>query len=79
MATHRVRLSVPQVDVGNADLRFDIEQDGTRFGVLQVSRGSVEWLPSPKAKNGFRLGWSRFDELMQTHGREVKVRKQPRR
>ena len=70
MAKHDVRLQVPEgIPVGNRDFEFKVEQDSTHLGWLKVSRGAVVWQPARK-RTGFRMSWSRFDQLMREQGLE---------
>ena len=70
MATHEVRLQVPEgIPVGNRDVEFKVESGGEHFGWLKVSKGAIVWQPARK-RHAFRMTWSRFDELMKDRGRE---------
>jgi len=67
MAKHDVKFTVPERPLGRADVEFAIKRDGEALGRLKISNGTVEWVPKNKA-HGFRLGWPKFDELMQKNG-----------
>ena len=38
--------------------------DGTVLGTLAVSNGSIVWFPRGTSY-GYKMGWAKFDELMQ--------------
>jgi hypothetical protein len=38
---------------------------------VQISKGSIDWKPSPNSKARYRLTWEKFDEIMQTHGKAI--------
>jgi hypothetical protein len=38
---------------------------------LLVSKGAIVWRKKWKSKRGRKLGWARFHELMQEHGRRI--------
>lgn len=61
-------------EIGLSDACFRVRGDDGMIGELQVSKGSVVWFPSD-AKKGFKLGWFRFDKLMQDEGMKCEKRK----
>jgi hypothetical protein len=63
---HRVAFSIPERDLGVADVKFNVMQDGAKFGTLEVSRGSVVWYPRDK-KVGHRLTWIQVDQEAQKY------------
>jgi hypothetical protein len=67
LAQHDVNFTIPERPLGKADVEFRIKRDGEVVGRLRVSNGTIVWVPKNK-KYGLRLGWLKFDELMQTHG-----------
>jgi len=69
MADHDVNFTIPERELGKADIEFRIKRDGAAFGRLRVSNGSLVWVPANKTY-GHRLSWSRFNELAQEHGEE---------
>jgi hypothetical protein len=40
---HEVRFSLPERELGKADIEFKIKKDGKAFGTLQVSKGAIVW------------------------------------
>lgn len=72
MPQHEVELKIAHaVQVGNVDLEIPVKRDGKPLGRLKISRGSVDWIPSPKAKAGYRLNWTDFADLMETRGNPI--------
>ena len=63
MAKHDVSFTLPRRSLGVADVKFLVKTDGNKVGTLAVSNGSLVWFPVGK-KNGYKIGWKRFDELM---------------
>ena len=46
MATHAITVHPSRpLEVVNADLIIEVTSDGEKFGQLQVSRGSIDWVP----------------------------------
>ena len=73
MAVHQVDITLPKRELGRADAIFDVKADGEVVGALHVSRGAVVWFPSG-ATYGYKLGWAKFDELMQENGTRSEAR-----
>jgi len=74
MAKHDVSFNVPQRSLGKTDIDFVIKIDGTNFGKLAISNGSVVWFPRG-SKNGIKVSWKRFDEMMQENAGRFERRK----
>jgi hypothetical protein len=71
MATHDIAMKIPQlVFVLKTDVEIEIRENGSLLGTLHISKGSIDWKPRKK-QHGLRLGWSRFDTLMQAHAKKV--------
>ena len=69
MAQHDVTFTIPERALGKAekaDLEFKAKRNGDMVGRLKVSNGTIVWVPK-NAQYGFKLGWVKFDELMQEH------------
>lgn len=64
-------LDVPNVPIGKKDVVFLIYKGrgkrGGKIGELRVSQGAIVWRGKYDLK-GRKLGWARFDDLMQEHG-----------
>jgi hypothetical protein len=64
VAKHNVSFSMPERDLGRADVEFLVKQDGVVLGTLAVSNGSLVWFPRGTSY-GCKMGWTKFDENMQ--------------
>jgi hypothetical protein len=64
---HDVKFSIPERELGNADIQFNVKRDGQKVGTLKVSKGSLVWVPKDNTY-GYKMGWSQFDSLMQKDG-----------
>jgi hypothetical protein len=73
VAVHQVDITLPRRELGRTDAIFDVKADGVTFGALHVSRGAVVWFPSGTTY-GYKLGWAKFDELMQGNGTRNEAR-----
>jgi hypothetical protein len=67
MAQHDVTFTIPERELGKADIEFKIKRNSQRIGRLKVSNGTIVWVPK-NAKRGYRMNWLKFDALMQEHG-----------
>ncbi len=47
---------------------FVVWSDDLKLGELQVSKGSIDWLPG-NGRTRYRMRWERFNELMKKEGR----------
>lgn len=70
---HEVQFSIPERQLGNADIEFTIKKNGKKFGTLKVSKGSVVWVPKDNTY-GFKMGWDRFDANMVAEGTREKAK-----
>jgi hypothetical protein len=71
MPSHEIEMQLPAQTILNADATITIWSDGAVLGRLQVSKGSIDWIPGRAVKAHKRLSWERFDELMKAYGRDV--------
>jgi hypothetical protein len=69
--------NLPSVELGNTDLSIVVKDDGGTVGHLLISRGAIEWRPRNHSVHR-RLGWKRFDSVMEEKGRPVKRATNPR-
>ena len=68
MARHETRLDIKHgISVVNTDIEVEVRADGKRLGTLKISRGSIDWITSPKHIPR-RLTWEQFAELAEVHG-----------
>ncbi len=66
---HEVKFSIPERELGKADIEFKVKRNGKKFGTLKVSKGSVVWVPKDNTY-GFKMNWNDFDEQMTTKGKK---------
>jgi len=69
MADHDVSFTIPERDLGKADIEFKVKRNGKAFGRLRISEGSLVWVPVNK-QYGFKLRWTTFDEMAQRDGEQ---------
>ncbi|WP_371424431.1 hypothetical protein [Tardiphaga sp.] len=69
MATHRVLITTPPLEVGKADIRLDIKKDDEKLGELRVSHGSAVWFPNGNTY-GYKLSWSKIAKLFEEQGQK---------
>jgi len=69
MATHDVTIDLPTRLVLRSDVTFVVWSNEEKLGELQVSKGSIDWLPA-KGRYRFRMRWEKFNELMKD-GRRI--------
>lgn len=69
--SHEVKVSMPDRDLGKADIEFSVKKNGKKFGTLKVSKGSVVWVQKDDTY-GFKMWWTAFDEMMRANGRHEK-------
>ena len=71
MANHAVKFTVPERELGRADVVFGVKVDGEHLGRLKVSNGAVVWVPA-NGKYGYRISWSEFAAIMKERGKHEK-------
>jgi hypothetical protein len=69
MATHNVTIDLPTRFVLHSDVTFAVWSDEAKLGELQVSKGSIDWLPG-NGRTRYRMRWERFNEFMKEEARE---------
>lgn len=69
---HEVIMDVSSKFVLHKDVSVEIKKDGKKLGTVLISKGNIEWVPSGNSVNKKRLSWSKFAELMEQEGRDVK-------
>lgn len=67
---YQVTFSLPERELGRADVGFVVRKDGSVFGKLLVSKGAIVWRERGKSKRGKKLDWDRFAELMLQQGQD---------
>jgi len=63
----QIMMDAPALEVLNRDVIFEVREGGVIMGHLQISRGTVEWVPA-KHQHGYHLSWEAFDALMRREG-----------
>jgi hypothetical protein len=69
MATHEVTVDLPTRMVLHSDVTFVVWSDEAKLGELQISKGSIDWLPG-NGRTRYRMRWEKFDEVMVNDGRK---------
>jgi hypothetical protein len=70
---HEVKFSIPKRTLGKSDVEFDVMENGSKLGTLKISKGSLVWFPSGTTY-GHKMGWAKFDSLMQEKAPRYEVR-----
>ncbi len=68
---HKVKFSIPERDLGKADVEFVVSGDGARIGTLRISRGALVWYPAGNSY-GRRASWKEFEPLMPSQPRPAR-------
>jgi hypothetical protein len=68
---HTVKFNIPDRELGKSDIKFKVKKNGELFGTLEVSKGALVWYPKGTSY-GHRVGWTQFDEFMQSKPRPEK-------
>ena len=76
MATHDVTIDLPTRFVLHSDVTFVVWSDDAKLGELQVSKGSIDWLPG-NGRTRYRMRWEKFNEVMKSEGRANAALKRP--
>lgn len=67
MATHGVHFSIPQRELGKADVEFVVNFNEKRLGTLRIFKWSIVWFRGKTHKNGKKMSWTQIDGLMEAH------------
>ncbi len=72
---HEVSAKLHTKVVRSKDLEIEVKtsSDG-KLGTLLISKGNVEWVPKGNSVTKRRITWTRFAELMEAEGKEVKAK-----
>lgn len=68
MAKHSVTFSIPERELGKADLEFHVKRNGDKLGTFKVSKGGVVWTAKNK-QYGSSLSWVDLAAHMTAQGR----------
>ncbi len=69
---YKVRFTLPERELGNADVSFWASEDGRLVGELLISKGAVEWRPRD-SQHSYKLNWTRFDQVAREAGRRRRL------
>ena len=67
MPHHRIITHVPLHAMTNEDFTIEVRSNDVLLGDLIIGQGTVTWHPGGK-HSSYRMGWERFDSMMQKHG-----------
>lgn len=70
---HEVTMDVATKFVLHKDVTVDVKRDGKKLGTLLISKGNLEWVPAGNYANKKRLSWRKFAEMMEEHGRNIRM------
>ncbi len=70
---HKVRMDLPERELGRSDALFKVKKNGKMFGTLAISNGSVVWYPR-YTSYGYKMGWSKFDQVMKSEATRFEKR-----
>ena len=71
---HEVTLDISTNFVLHKDVTVHVKKDGRKLGTALISKGNIEWVPAGNSVNKKRLSWTKFANLMDTEGTDVKIR-----
>ncbi|CAQ46558.1 MULTISPECIES: hypothetical protein [Stenotrophomonas] len=71
---HEITMDLATKFVLHKDVELAVRKDGKLLGTALISKGNIEWVPAGNSVNKKRLSWARFAELMQDHGKDVKIK-----
>ena len=64
-------MSLPAQTINNTDVEFTVWSGGKKLGRLKISRGTIDWMPAHNSRTHYKMSWERFDDLMQSEGRQI--------
>lgn len=74
---HEIRLETNVNQVVNKDVTITVKagKKGSlkKLGVLLISKGNIEWIPSRNSTNKYRMAWADLATLIAENGRKVKI------
>ncbi|HGM7295142.1 TPA: hypothetical protein ACKQB3_001598 [Stenotrophomonas maltophilia] len=71
---HEITMDLATKFVLHKDVELAVRKDGKLLGTALISKSNIEWVPAGNSVNKKRLSWARFAELMQDHGKDVKIK-----
>jgi len=70
---YTVKFRLPELQLGRADITFDVTNDSGKLGTLELSKGGFVWYDK-NCTYGHKLDWEEFAALVQKFP-EVEKRK----
>ncbi|MBI5806002.1 hypothetical protein HZA73_08145 [candidate division TA06 bacterium] len=70
--SHQVKFSLPERELGKADIEFSVKKNGQQLGTLKVSKGSLVWV-TKNSQYGHKMRWDDFEEMMMKNGEKEKA------
>ena len=64
---HKVKFTLPESELGKADIILSIHGDNGKIGTLTISKGAIEWAAKNwKSNKGYKTkkSWGEFNRLM---------------
>lgn len=71
---HEVLLDINTKFVLHKDVKVEVSNNDGKLGTLLISKGNIEWMPSPKSVNKHRLSWDKFAQLMVAQGKPARAK-----
>jgi hypothetical protein len=65
MADHRIRLTLPSLELDGRDVTFEVFIDGKKEGELRVSEGGLDWWPRGAKTQKHVKSWSQLRGFME--------------
>jgi hypothetical protein len=65
MADQMIKFTLPTIELGQNDLRFEAFVDGEKVGELRVSEGGLDWWPRGARTRKISKTWSQLRDLME--------------
>lgn len=69
---HRIRVTVPTIEVGKNDIHVIIQRNSEKIGELLISKGNIQWWPKGHKKLKKQLRWAEFAAFMDEWGTTVR-------
>ncbi len=70
---HQVTMDISTKFVLHKDVEVHVKKNGKKLGTVLISKGNLEWVPAGNYKHKKRLSWTKFAELMDASGRDVRI------
>lgn len=71
---HEVQLNINSKFILHKDVKVDVSTSEGKLGTLLISKGNIEWLPSPRSVHKHRLSWEKFAKLMIEQGKPARAK-----